>query len=186
MKKVATRRLTPEDWVRGALRILQERGVSGVKVTVLAERLGVTSGSFYWHFKGLPDLHATLLEYWERELTDAIVDQAKAIKGVGPERILQLMTEIVEFEVASLDHAISVWARSDPKVRETYERTLQKRFDFAGWMFSGAGFPQPEAALRGRLMVAYLMGESSTNLKSRSDWRELIAKQHELLTSPIG
>jgi len=50
--KAATR-LTREDWVRGAIEALQERGVDGVKIVVIAHRLGVTSGSFYWHFMGL-------------------------------------------------------------------------------------------------------------------------------------
>ena len=45
-----------EDWILEALKVLEERGIDGVKVVIIAERMGVTSGSFYWHFKGLPDL----------------------------------------------------------------------------------------------------------------------------------
>ena len=39
------------DWVAGALELLELSGVENLKVVILAERLGVTSGSFYWHFK---------------------------------------------------------------------------------------------------------------------------------------
>ena len=44
------RRLTREDWVRETLKDLQQRGIDGVKIVIIAERLGVTSGSFFWHF----------------------------------------------------------------------------------------------------------------------------------------
>ena len=59
--------------------------------------------------------------------------------------------------------------------------TIQKRFDFAAWMFEEAGFPAPEARARGRMMVAYLMGESTTDLKRRADWRAVIEDEFEVL-----
>ena len=46
-------RLSREDWLQVTLKVLQYRGVGGVKIVVIAERLGVTSGSFYWQFKNL-------------------------------------------------------------------------------------------------------------------------------------
>ena len=69
-------RLGREDWIRAALELLVTAGVEGVKIVPLAERLGVTSGSFYWHFKNRRELHDALLEYWEREMTDAAMEAA--------------------------------------------------------------------------------------------------------------
>ena len=43
-------RLSSADWEAGALDLLAEQGVSAVAVEPLARRLGVTKGSFYWHF----------------------------------------------------------------------------------------------------------------------------------------
>ena len=42
-----------------------------------------------------------------------------------------------------------------------------------------------QAGMRGRLMVAYLMGESMTDLKSTADWRAIVQDQFEILTNPI-
>ena len=74
-------RLSREDWLQETLKVLQQRGVESVKIVVIAERMGVTSGSFYWHFKNLRDLLDCLLEFWERELTDAVMETAKAFSG---------------------------------------------------------------------------------------------------------
>ena len=186
MDKHTTKRLTREDWVHGALEVLQERGVDGVKIVVIAERMGVTSGSFYWHFKGLRDLLDSLLEFWERELTDAIIVKAKTLGGSPEKRILDLMQQVIEHNAAVHDHAISVWARSDPAAQEIFDRTIQKRFDFARWMFKKAGFSDRQAAVRGRLMVAYLMGESSTSLKSNTKWKDIVRKEFEVLIRPIN
>jgi AcrR family transcriptional regulator len=174
-------RLNREDWQQESLKVLQQRSVDGVKIVVIAERLGVTSGSFYWHFKNLRDLLSSLLDYWERELTDVVMNAAKAYVGPPEDRILNLMLQVIEEDAAIFDHAISVWARKDPAAREVYERTLRKRFDFSRWMFKQAGFPDRQARVRGRLMVAYLMGESATDLKSNPKWKTEIREMHKIL-----
>lgn len=176
-------RLTRDDWVREAFALLHERGVDGVKIVVIAERMGVTSGSFYWHFKGLPELMDCLLEFWETVLTDAIIVRATSYEGPPEDRILDLMTQVIEQDAAVHDHPISVWARRDPAVQEIFERTIQKRFDFAAWIFGQAGFSKRQAKIRGRLMVAYLMGESSTNLKKNRNWKKIIRDEFVVLTA---
>jgi len=183
MEKKTKRRLGREDWVREALEVLQERGVDGVKIVVIAERMGVTSGSFYWHFKGLQDLLVCLLDYWERELTDAVMEQAKAFSGPPEDRILNLMVQVIEEDAAVYDHAIAVWARNDPAAGQVFQRTLRKRFDFATWMFKQCGFSNGQAAIRGRLMVAYLMGESATDLKSDPRWKAAVKEKYKVLTN---
>ncbi len=185
VSKAATR-LTREDWVRGAIEALQERGVDGVKIVVIADRLGVTSGSFYWHFKGLRELLDCVLEYWEVELTDAIIGRAMGFSGPPEDRILDLMLQVIEIDAAAPDHAILVWARSDPAAKEVFERTLRRRFDFAGWMFRQTGFSDRQAAIRGRLMVAYLTGEFSTGLKSNRRWRDIVRDEFKVLASPAA
>ena len=39
-----------DDWASEALEQIAEQGVASVAVELLARRLGVTKGSFYWHF----------------------------------------------------------------------------------------------------------------------------------------
>ena len=43
-------RLSAEDWAVAALDVIAESGLAAVAVEPLAKRLGVTKGSFYWHF----------------------------------------------------------------------------------------------------------------------------------------
>ena len=66
-------------------------------------------------------------------------------------------------------------------MKDAYERTINKRFDHASWMFQQVGFDKRQAAIRGRLMVAYLMGESSAMLKSNSRWKAIVKDEFNVL-----
>lgn len=57
-------RLNRDDWLDAAFAAAVEHGFDGVRVLVLADALGVTRGSFYWHFKDHADLITALLERW--------------------------------------------------------------------------------------------------------------------------
>ena len=184
MERNGSKRLSRDDWLNAAIRELDEHGVDGIKVVVLAKKLGATSGSFYWHFKSQPDLLAALLQVWEVEQTDRIIEQSRAFQGSPEDRILDLMAQVIEHDAARLDHAISVWARRVPDVKHIYERTVRKRFEHAAWMFRQAGFGKRQAEIRGRLMVAYLMGESSTMLKANARWKTIVKDEFEVLTCP--
>ncbi|MDV7144297.1 TetR/AcrR family transcriptional regulator [Tropicimonas sp. TH_r6] len=183
METLEKRRLGREDWIEAALQILFERGVTGIKVVVLAERLGVTSGSFYWHFKKVKDLLDAVLNHWEHQLTDHIIRDAREFSGPAEERIFLLMKQVVQEGAAEPDHAIAVWSKSDPGVQAVFQRTLQRRYDFAAGMFGQAGFAEDEARVRGRILVAYLMGESSAGLKADRDWQVSLRRHWEVLVS---
>ena len=57
--------LDREAWIKASLAILAEKGLDGIRVEVLAKRLKVTKGSFYWHFKDRRDLLDAVLKTWK-------------------------------------------------------------------------------------------------------------------------
>ena len=177
-------RLNREDWIRGALEILVTAGVAGVKIVPLAKRLGVTSGSFYWHFKNRRELHDALLDYWEREMTDAAIEAAKHFEGPPEERIWRLMEQVMTAGLARLDLAFWHWGQSDAEAQTVFLRTLNKRFAFAKWMFEQVGFSKTQAEARGRMMVVYMMGESTLIPDAPGKRKKLLKLKYEILINP--
>ena len=53
MARAAKKRtkLSRDDWLASSMDALLLEGVEGIHIEPLAKRLGVTKGSFYWHFK---------------------------------------------------------------------------------------------------------------------------------------
>ncbi len=177
-------RLCRDDWIRGALELLSKAGVESVKIVPLAEQLGVTSGSFYWHFKNRRELYDALLDYWEREMTDAAIEAAKHFAGPPKERIWRLMEQVMSIGLARYDLAIWHWAQMDSNANRVFKRSLKKRFTFAAWMFSEAGFSHEQAEIRGRMMVIYMMGESTLIPDSMAKRKEFLKLKHAILIAP--
>ena len=48
---------------------LANGGIDAVRVDPLAKKLGVTRGSFYWHFKDRAALHTAMLKDWRKRAT---------------------------------------------------------------------------------------------------------------------
>ena len=72
-------RLSAEDWAQAALDLIAEQGVAAVAVEPLARRLGVTKGSFYWHFPSRDALLQAALERWESVEQEAVFGTLEAI-----------------------------------------------------------------------------------------------------------
>ena len=71
-KRDETVRLGRDDWLDAAFQAVVEGGFDNVRVLVLADTLGVTRGSFYWHFVDHAELVSALLARWrERELASS-------------------------------------------------------------------------------------------------------------------
>ena len=59
--------LSREEWIVAAIEALRSGGIDAVRIEVLARQLGVSRGSFYWHFEDRAELLATILARWEEE-----------------------------------------------------------------------------------------------------------------------
>lgn len=77
----STEKLGPDDWARGALELIGEDGLAALSIPKLAKRLGVTKGSFYWHFDSLEALLDAALTRWEQVYTDNRLDRFEADKN---------------------------------------------------------------------------------------------------------
>ena len=51
-------RLSVEDWIQAGYAILAEEGIKALKIDRLCQCLGVTKGSFYWHFTDMAGYRA--------------------------------------------------------------------------------------------------------------------------------
>lgn len=63
--------LTRDTWLDAAGAAIAEGGFDDVRVLTLAKRLGVTRGSFYWHFNDHAELVVSFLNRWrDRRLAE--------------------------------------------------------------------------------------------------------------------
>lgn len=152
-KPPAQPRLAAADWIETALAMLKEEGLKAVQITVLAKRLNVTRGSFYWHFDSREDLLNTLLAEWRARNTDVMVEAIRdaATLDEGIIALFDVWVDHTRFDPA-LDQAIRDWARHDVSLREVVKSEDDARVDAIARFFTRFEYPASEAFIRARVI----------------------------------
>jgi AcrR family transcriptional regulator len=150
-------RLTRQDWLTAALGALARDGVAALRVEPLAKRLGVTKGSFYWHFADRPALLASVLAEWERRATDAVIVEVEAAGGDASAR-LGLLFRIAASADGRLDRAVRAWAANDAGAAAVQGRVDARRLAYLEMQFAALGLSAGEGAARARLAYQSVIG----------------------------
>ncbi len=139
-------RLLREDWLAGGMDMLGQGGPAAIRIDAMCARLGVTKGSFYWHFTDRKAFLGGLLEYWEYQATQAIIERVDAAGGTPRERILSLLREgLSERFDFSAELAIRHWARNDRLAAAAVKRVDARRINYLEGILDELGLA-PEAA----------------------------------------
>ena len=150
-------RLSAEDWEEAALSLIAEQGVNAVAVEALARQLGVTKGSFYWHFRTREALVQAALERWELFGEREIISQIEAIPDPRA-RLPELFRRVAHELQAHRVYAALLKALDHPQVVPVMARVSQRRMEFLNTAYREAGMPPAEALNRARLTYAAYVG----------------------------
>jgi AcrR family transcriptional regulator len=154
-------------WLVAGLDALRKGGVAEVRVERLAESLGITKGSFYWHFRNRGELLEALLEFWSREMTDVEFERIQALRMGVAERLAELAEDVLEKGMGRYDPAIRAWARHDRKVAAAVARVDRRRVRALAGFFEEGGFSAADARTRARLFYTFLLGEPQVRAPAR-------------------
>ncbi|HJU83239.1 MAG TPA: TetR/AcrR family transcriptional regulator [Holophagaceae bacterium] len=151
-KKAPEGPLGREDWVKAALHLIARDGVQAVAVEPLARELGVTKGSFYWHFANRDALVEAALQDYEARQSIWVVEHYGAI--ADPRARLRLMLfSAFEDEQNGLTFAALAAASEDPRVKPYLRRVTENRMALGVASFKALGLDDEEA--RRRALFSY-------------------------------
>jgi AcrR family transcriptional regulator len=153
-------RLGSEAWLSAARTALINGGIGSVKIVPLAKVLGVTSGSFYWHFKSLQTLLDALLRDWQKTNTEPLFAAVAAHADSAAKQFDALVNVWINETNYSpaWDAAMRDWARVSPKVEAAVRRIDEKRIELLRTVFKRLGFSDAKAFLRARVTYFHQVG----------------------------
>ena len=195
-RRAPTRRLketplTEADWIEAATAILvdEDENVRGIRIAALCRRLGVTKGSFYWHFAGRPQLLAALLANWRRRMTTAVIEGLGARSGGAAARLralLELPRRPRAPAFARVEQAIRDWSRRDARAAEAVREVDAIRLAYFEGLLREAGLDAETARRRAYLAYAMMMGDSvlRRTLEAEGADAAVIDEVTALLTRP--
>ncbi|HEY8004239.1 MAG TPA: TetR/AcrR family transcriptional regulator [Phenylobacterium sp.] len=151
-----------QDWVAAGLEVLAEGGVEGVRIEVVAQRLGVTKGGFYRRYRDRRSLLDAMLADWVEGRFAAIESQTE-LAGETPQArlraVVDLFAERLNAQGLSIELAIRQWARSDPAAAAAVARVDALRLARVSGLYERLGVPPVEAEARALIFYAYLFGQ---------------------------
>ncbi len=153
-------KLNRQNWLNAGLQALAEEGPEGLRIMPIAQKLGVTKGSFYWHFRNHEQYQKALLEEWEQGHTHQIIRHVEAVGG-DPMSKLRNLFHITTGADARLAQAIRNWSHSNPKVREAQERVDRDRIAYVAALLRPLGWSEEKAKALARWLYCGLIGHFS-------------------------
>lgn len=150
-------RLTKNDWLDHGLRTLEAHGFTSLKADRLAKSLGVSRGSFYWHFEDLAAFHTAVLNHWLEVSVLAVVKQFGDIDH-PPGQKLGLLIERAAAGPRGLEQAVRAWAFNEPAVRTIVAEVDRQRMAFIAELLEAHGLDREPAQRRALLIYLSAVG----------------------------
>lgn len=160
-KNRATARLSREEWLARALDILATEGQAKLRVETICAALGVTKGSFYWHFKDRDDFVRSLVLFWSERFTDPVMRSVTQSAQEAEARLKVLLHVVSDGRYARYEVSIRAWAAQEPDLVAVIVKDVdERRLAFVQAIFTDLGFIGTDSEMRARACIAYLSFDS--------------------------
>jgi AcrR family transcriptional regulator len=180
MEPMSDTRLSADDWIKAGLKALIERGFVALKAEALAKSLGVSRGSFYWHFTDVDAFHAAVLRRWRDIAYTNVVNQIEA----GPADQFHALLERAFDADTTLERSIRAWATSAPSVKAVVEAVDAKRLHYLRRTLIDAGLSADTARTRAQIVYWAYLGHVFSDKALNAAARREIVRELTSLAKP--
>lgn len=180
--------LSSDDWIKAAFRALSSGGVQAIRAEAIARDLKVSKGSFYWHFKDVPDLKAQMLAHWAGQATDAIIADVEEAGGSGQERLRRLVDEAtgdrnIAYGGVPAEGAIREWARYDGAAAAVLKAVDERRLAYVALLLARCDHSPASSRSGANILYGALIGLEAL---ASGELVDLRAEMHALLSALLG
>jgi AcrR family transcriptional regulator len=151
-----TDQLSAQDWLDQGLKTLARDGFTALKAEPLAKAMGVSRGSFYWHFADIGAFHAAILGYWRDIAAERIIADVEA--SSGHDNPLMVLLRRVFGERLALETAVRSWATIDPLARKAVQAIDRRRLSYVEKLLETSGLSPDVAQARAQILYWAFLG----------------------------
>jgi AcrR family transcriptional regulator len=155
-EEIMTDQLTAKDWLDQGLKTLAARGFTALKAEPLAKAMGVSRGSFYWHFADIGAFHAAILKYWRDVAAEQIIANLEAASD-HDDPVSLLLRQAFSGKLA-LENAVRTWATVDPLARTAVQAIDRRRLSYVASLLRASGLSPGVARARAQIFYWAFVG----------------------------
>jgi AcrR family transcriptional regulator len=188
LEKTKKKRLTKDVWLAKALSLINEEGPSCLGLRYMTEKLGVTTGSFYWHFESLENFIVEIMNYWQQEYNVKATELSEVVgtSFTPRERLTALTAAILTNDSGRYDLGIRAWAATNEVVANYVEKVDKFRVTFVKDIFKAMGFEGVDLVIRVENYLNYVSFYQSINIDFSVESIDLEHKLPKLIDFLIG
>ncbi|WP_298242260.1 TetR/AcrR family transcriptional regulator [uncultured Bradyrhizobium sp.] len=149
-----TEQLTADDWIQQGLKALARSGFTALKADPLAKAMGVSRGSFYWHFADLAAFHAAVLKRWREIAAEQIIADVEA---ADDEPLKALLRRSFGARL-DLERAVRNWAAFDAAAQAAVRAIDRRRIDYIEQLLAKRGLAPATAQARAQILYWTFLG----------------------------
>ncbi len=149
--------LSAKDWLDQGLRTLAKHGFTALKAEPLAKAMGVSRGSFYWHFADIAAFHRAVLEHWRDVAVERIIADIEALPPDG-DALRALLNRAFGGKPPLQESAMRIWAAHDPVARSAVQAVDQRRMGYIEKLLGDSGLPTEVARARTQILYWAFLG----------------------------
>ncbi len=149
--------LSAADWERAALDLIAEQGVQAMAVEPLARRMGITKGSFYWHFSSRESLLEQALLRWEKH-DDRNLNASLGKIDHPRDRLISFFRRVGKEKLTHEVFSELCAAAGHPLVEPVLERVADRRMEYLSLAFEETGMEPGVARHQARLIYSVYLG----------------------------
>jgi AcrR family transcriptional regulator len=155
-------RLGRQDWVDAALKSLAKLGHQSLRAERLAVQLGVSRGSFYWHFEDVEAFQKAVLDQWEIVAVGSPYSRATKDKHQKAAGALSNLIRLAFRASVDLERAVRSWAAISPLAAKSLARVDQHRVDLLAALVSSSGVPPNQSHTTAVILYLTYLGHVAT------------------------
>jgi AcrR family transcriptional regulator len=167
--------LSAQDWIDFGLKTLAKNGFPALKAEPLARALGVSRGSFYWHFADIGAFHAAVLGRWREVATEQIIAGVEAARAAGgDESPLAVLLKVTFRSKHVLEKAVRSWAANDARARAAVAAVDRRRLDYIEGLLTEAGLAGEVARARAQILFWAFFGYALSDQQIAQDKQQAV------------
>jgi AcrR family transcriptional regulator len=169
-RDIMSDQLSAQDWLDQGLKALATNGVAALKAEPLANAVGVSRGSFYWHFADIGAYRTAILAHWREVSAERVIAGLEAASA-HENPLLLLLRQTFSSRLA-LEKAVRSWAVFDAEARSAVQAIDRRRIDYIEGMLRTdgceAGIAQARAQIIYWAFVGYALSDKPLS-KAKQD-----------------